>query len=109
MDSKCNILPTAETMKYEDEAFEIIIQQIEGGTISFFLILICCLNFRVRDSDSERNLYPSREFYKTEIERLLTEQTQIREANQKLKKNHNALQTEFQTQFCSRKLSDQNL
>ena len=35
MDSKCNILPTAETMKYEDEAFEIIIQQIEGGTIIF--------------------------------------------------------------------------
>ena len=36
---------------------------------------------------------------------ILTEQTQIREANEKLKKNHDVLQTEFQTQFCSRKLS----
>lgn len=109
MDSKSNMLPTAETMKNEDEAFEIIIQQIESGTISFSLILIYCLNFRVRDSDSDWNLYPSREFYKTEIWRLLIEQTQIREANEKLKKNHNVLQTEFQNQFCSRKLSDQNL
>jgi len=47
------MLPTAETMKNEDEAFEIIIQQIESGTISFSLILIYCLNFRVRDSDSD--------------------------------------------------------
>ena len=51
MDSKYNMLPTAETMKNEDEAFEIIIHQIEGGTNSFFLLY--CLNLRVRDSDSE--------------------------------------------------------
>ena len=59
--------------------------------------------------DFEWHMYPSREFYKTEIERLLNEQTQIREANESLKKSHNALQTEFQTQFCSRKLSGQIL
>ena len=93
-------------MKNEDDAFEIIIQQIEGGTISFSLHLIYCLNFRVSNLDSEWHLYPIREFYKSEIERLLNEQLQIREANEKLTKNHNALQTEFQTQFCSRKLSD---
>ena len=44
MNSKRNMLPTAEIMKNEDEAFEIIIHQIEGGTISFSLILIYCLN-----------------------------------------------------------------
>ena len=106
MNSKCDTSPTAETMKNEDGAFEIIIEQIEGGTISFSLHLTYCLNFRVWYSDSEWQLYPSREFYKSEIERLLNEQLQIREANEKLKQNHNALQTEFQTQFCSRKLSD---
>ena len=35
MNSKCDTSPTAETMKNEDGAFEIIIQQIEGGTRSF--------------------------------------------------------------------------
>ena len=48
-------------------------------------------------------LYPDGEFYKIELERILIENNQIREENQKLKKNHNALQIEFQSQFCSRK------
>ena len=33
MNSKCDTSLTAETMKNEDGAFKIIIQQIEGGTI----------------------------------------------------------------------------
>ena len=52
-------------------------------------------------------MYTSGEFYKIEIEKLLIEQTQILESNEKIKKEYNALQTDFQTQFCSRKLSDQ--
>ena len=36
MNSKCNTFPTTETMENEDEAFEIIIQQIQGGTKPFY-------------------------------------------------------------------------
>ena len=36
MNSKCKTLSETETMKNEDEAFEIIIQRIEGGTIIFY-------------------------------------------------------------------------
>ena len=36
MNSKCKNLSETETLKNEDEAFEIIIHQIEGGTNSFF-------------------------------------------------------------------------
>ena len=52
-------------------------------------------------------VYPDREFYKTEIERIANENDRMREVNQKLKENHNTLQVEFQTQFCSRKFSVQ--
>ena len=52
-------------------------------------------------------MYPDRQFYKTEIERISYENDQMREVNQKLKQSHNTLQVEFQTQFCSRKLSVQ--
>ena len=111
MNSKCDTSPTAETMKNEDGAFEIIIQQIEGGTRSFIGIwfvawYIQSLKFGLWMTFVRYKWYLSREFYKSEIERLLNEQTQIREDNERLTKNHNALQTEFQTQFCSRKLSD---
>ena len=53
-------------------------------------------------------MYPDREFYKTEIERISKENGRMREENQKLKQNHNTLQVEFQAQFCSRKFSVQS-
>ena len=48
MNSKCDTSLTAETMKNEDDAFEIIIQQMEGGTQSLFFGLGVNYDFSCR-------------------------------------------------------------
>ena len=47
MNSKCSTFPSAETMKNEDESFEIIIQQIKGGTHSSILNWESIMTYRL--------------------------------------------------------------